>query len=486
MSLKDDILDGVAWKTVARVFGQVVYFGFNVLLARLLTPEAFGVFGMILIFTGFAKTFGRMGFGAALIQRKEITEAHRSSVFWLNIGIGLLLGGIIASLAPAIAWFFDEPSLLYLTPVVALNFPLFSLVIVQRSIMNRDMDFRALAIVETTGITLSGALGVWMAFADYGVWSLVGKTLSATAIEAAVLWMISNWRPRWMFDLEAVKELFNFSFHTFGFEAYNYWAGKGDDLLVGRFIGAAALGVYTRAYSTMLLPVHQITNVLTKVMFPALSKIQGEVERVRDLYLRAVRAIGLVEIPLMMILFVVADALVPALFGSHWNEVIPVLRILCVAGIILPIASTVGWIFKSQGRADWQFRWGLFGTTVTLGANVLGVLYGTIEAVALSYVIAKCVLVPGSYYFAGKLIDMKFWEPAVAVREVFMCSLLAASGSWLLDWYAASAWSMWPQLGAEVAVGVAIYVALVVGLRLDAYVDLRDQLVHKFPSLGSN
>ncbi|MFB6372326.1 MAG: lipopolysaccharide biosynthesis protein [Bradymonadaceae bacterium] len=474
MALKDDILGGVAWKSVARITGQTLSFLFSILLARLLTPEAFGLFGMILVFTGFAEKFGNLGFGAALIQRETIEEAHRSSVFWLNLGIGILLAGVIAASSPLIAGFFGAPKLVPLTIVVAFNFILYALVIVQKSLQNRQMNFQNLAYVEFAAIFVSGAVGVTMALTGFGVWSLVGKTMTATATTAVTLWIVSDWKPKAMFDLSAVKELFSFSAHTFGFEAYNYWAGKADDLLVGRFISASALGVYTRAYSTMLMPVTQVT------------KIQDDPDRVRRLYLRAIAAIGLITMPLMTVLFVVADSFVIGVYGPQWVEVIPVLKILCGAGLILPIASTVGWIYKSQGRADWQFYWGLFGTTMTLIATVLGIWVGTVEAVAASYVIAKVVLVPGSYYFAGKLIGMKVREVPKALAGVAVCAGLAAGMTYLLGQSIPQQWPHWLQFATQAPFGMTCYLAFVHLFAIDAYEDVRTEALEQIDKLGSD
>jgi len=504
MALKDDILEGVAWKTVAQTVGEGASMLFTILLVRLLTPEDFGLFGMILVFTDFAQSFGRLGFGAALVQRKELSEAHRSSVFWLNIGAGLVLAGAVAGAAPLIALFYGEPRLVEITIVVSLNFILTSLVIVQRSLQKRKMNFDILAYVKFASIFASGLVGVGMALTDYGVWSLVGKVLTSTAVTGVALWVLSNWRPRWLFDWSALKELLDFSAHTFGFQIYNFWAGKADDVLVGKYIGSFGLGIYTRAYETMLIPVQQITSTLSDVMFPALSKIQDEKDRVRRLYLRAISAIGLVTIPLMLLLLVVTDSFVLAVFGPKWSGVIPVLQILCLAGVILPIASTVGWIFRSQGRADWQFYWGLFGTSVTLGLTVLGTWLGVelsitppdpgaplaayapasdvigATCVGASYVVAKCLLVPGSYYFAGKLIDMKVREVPLALKEVFASAVTAAIAIYALEETVTDGLGPWLELGIQAPTGILLYLAIVHLFQVDAYLDVRKQLFDKW------
>lgn len=500
MSLKDDILSGIAWKTVAQTVGEGASVLFTILMVRLLTPEDFGLFGMILVFTDFAKSFGRLGFGAALIQRKNLTEHHRSSVFWLNIAAGLILAGIIAASAPLIAAFYGEPRLVELTLVVSLDFIFSSFVIVQRALMNRKMNFKLLAYVKFISIVASGLIGVGMALSDFGVWSLVAKVMSSTAVTGIALWTFSEWSPEWTFDWTALKELLDFSAHTFGFEVYNYWAGKADDLLVGRYIGSYGLGIYTRAYETMLVPVQQITSTLRDVMFPALSKIQDDEDRVRELYLRAISAIGLITIPMMLLLLVVTDSFVIAVFGPNWSGVIPVLQILCGAGVILPIASTVGWIFKSQGRADWQFRWGLFGTSVTLILTAVATWVGVelslrppdpsaplaafvpasdvIGAVCVgaSYVVAKILLVPGSYYFAGKLIDMKVREVPLALKEVFFAAVAAAGAVFALELAVTDAYGPWANLAIQVPAGILLYFVLVHVFQVDAYLDVREQV----------
>jgi O-antigen/teichoic acid export membrane protein len=254
----------------------------------------------------------------------------------------------------------------------------------------------------------------------------------------------------------------------------------------------------------MLIPVQQITSTLSDVMFPALSKIQDEKDRVRRLYLRAISAIGLVTIPLMLLLLVVTDSFVLAVFGPKWSGVIPVLQILCLAGVILPIASTVGWIFRSQGRADWQFYWGLFGTSVTLGLTVLGTWLGVelsitppdpgaplaayapasdvigATCVGASYVVAKCLLVPGSYYFAGKLIDMKVREVPLALKEVFASAVTAAIAIYALEETVTDGLGPWLELGIQAPTGILLYLAIVHLFQVDAYLDVRKQLFDKW------
>lgn len=472
--LRRQTFSGLRWSAASQAVQQGARFAIAVVLARLLAPEQFGLIGMIYIFTGFAAVLGDLGLGAALVQRRDIDDDHLTAVFWTSIAAGGALTLAFIAGAPLVAAFYDEPALRPLTTVIAFEFVIVSLAVVHRALMNRRMDFRSLSIVETGAAVLSGTLGIAMALMGFGVWSLVAQSLAAAVVSALWMWALSPWRPRLSARRGSLRELFGFSSNLLGFSVLNYWVRNFDDLLVGRVVGSAALGVYTRAYGLMLMPLTQISHVVGRVMFPALSSIQGETARVREIYLRALRAIALITFPMMVGLLVVADEFVLALLGPKWVDLIPVLRIFCLLGIVQSIGVTVGWIYQSQGRTDLMFRWGIAAGAVVMLAFAIGIQWGMI-GVAIAYVVASGgVLLYPSFAIPGRLIGLTFADIVRALAPTMVCAGLMGGAVFAVDLLLPGRWPDWAALVSETATGAAVYLALIHLLALPAYRDVRE------------
>jgi PST family polysaccharide transporter len=484
MYLKDQAIAGIEWTAGARVAKLILQFIISVILARLLSPKDFGLIGMIVVFTGFAALFSEMGLGAALIQRKVIEERHLSSIFWLNIAVGLILTCIFFAAAPLISKFYNEPRLKIITMLVSVNFFLSSFKAVQFSILSRSMDFRKLAVIETTTMFIAGAFAITLALIGYGVWSLAWQMIITTIIGVILFWFFTDWRPRFQFDKNAVKELLGFSGNLLGFNVFNYWARNVDNLLVGKFISSTGLGIYSKAYGLMLMPLSQISSTLGRVIFPSLSKSQDDEVLTKRIYLKTIGAIALLTLPMMTGLFVVADSFVLALLGPKWEDVIPVLRVLCLVGITQSIGTTVGWIYSSQGRTDLMFRWGMVAGTIGITSFITGICIGSVIAVAYCYAMANILLFYHNFAIPGKLINMTFSEVLRCVSGKFVCALLMSAGVYLLAINMPSEWPHWLRLMVLVPFGMIFYVVIIHFLKLRAYLEIkeliREQWVNHF------
>ncbi len=478
-------ISGLGWSLGAQILKQGWQFLVAVFLARLLTPREFGLVAMVVVFSGFAGLVNDLGFGPALVQRQDIAERHQSSVFWVNVAFGLTIAGLLAAVSPLIARFYHEPRLVPVTILVSLGFPISSLAVVQRASLTRQMDFRSLGLIDIGNATVSGIIAVFLAWSGFGVWSLVAQMLSLAIFEVVGLWCVSDWRPRRLFDRSAIRELFRFSSNLTGFTAINYWYRNGDNLLVGKFFGSAALGIYSRAYNTMLLPLNQITYVVSKVMFPALSRLQEDKARVKEIYLRSVAMIALITFPMMLGLLVVADHFILAIFGTAWAGVIPILRVFCVLGMVQSVYSTIGWIYQSQGRTDWMFRWGIFSAAVSMAGMVLGVWIGSPLAMAACLTVIGILLLPLGFGIPGKLIGLTTSEVVRSVLGVTGCATAMAVFVWVLELLLPHDWSHWLSLGVEVLAGATIYAILLHLFQPAPYLGLRAILVrHAEVSFG--
>ncbi|MCS4034707.1 PST family polysaccharide transporter [Salinibacter ruber] len=465
---REKTLLGLSWSVFAQVGKQAFRFIFAVILARLLSPREFGLVGMVMIFTGFAGLFSDLGLGAALVQKQGITEKHKSSVFWLNVGVGTLLTAIFVAGAPLVAEFYDEPLLVPITMVLGANFFIGGLSSVHQTLFRKKIDFKSLAVVEIASIVGGGTLGIWMAYTGFGVWSLVAKGLASSALTASLLWIMSPWIPRLTFDWEATKDLMGFSLNLLGEKSINYWVRKGDDILIGKVLGSDALGLYTKAYGVMLLPTRQISGVVSRVMFPSLSTIQENTDRVRRVFFRMTRTIALLTFPMMLGLLAVAESFVIGVFGSQWSEMIPILQVFCVIGLMQSVGTLKGNLFLSQGRSDLMFRLGLFIKPMLLTGIIVGLQWGVV-GVAYGYATAVLLATYPEWRYAGQLVGFTYGDLAYELSGIFACATGMAAGVYALGFALPPEWPHWLRLLTQVPTGVVVYWGLVHSFGVQAY-----------------
>jgi PST family polysaccharide transporter len=474
MSLKKRTIAGIEWSVAARVLKTLLQFLIFVVLVRLLAPKDFGLMAMSMVFSGFVSIFSEIGFVAAIIQKLDINENHLSSVFWVNLFLGIILTLVLALLAPLISRFYKEPLLEPITVLISTTFFISSLNSIHKAILKRSMDFKKLAIAETLAILIAGSLAVVLALLNFGVWSLVWQSIATAIASVLIFWKVSNWRPQLKFDPKAIKDLFNFSKNLLGFNFFNYWSRNLDDLLIGKFIGTAALGIYTRAYGLMMMPINQIASTIGQVMFPSLSKIQNDRVRVKEIYLKTIGIIALVTFPFMTVLLMVSESFILAVFGSKWAEMIPILRIFCVIGLIQSIVSTVGWIYYSQGRTDLMFRWGIAAGTVGITSFTLGVWIGSVQAVASCYAVANILLLYHNFTIPGRLINMTFYDVIARVKGILGCAIIMALCVSFLGFLIPQGWPHWSKLIIQVPFGVVIYIVLIHSINLKTYSQVKE------------
>ncbi|MBU1044908.1 MAG: MOP flippase family protein [Candidatus Omnitrophica bacterium] len=405
MSLRQKTIQGLWWGFGARVFIQLSQFIIMAVLAHLLSPSDFGLIGMVTVYFGFALMFGELGVSAALIQSQKVNQDHFSSAFWINLLAGITLSLIFLLSAPFIAGFYAKPELIKLIRVISISCFISSFSIVQSAILRKEMNFKAIALAESAAILIAGILGIFAALNGKGVWSLVFHFMSFIFIKSVLVWFFSPWRPKFLFSKTAIKDIFSFSMNMTGLNIVEYFARNIDYLLVGKFLGAGALGLYTLAYKFMLYPLQNISNVIGGVMFPAFSKIQDDLEKVRANYLKMVKAIALISFPLMLGMFVLAPEFIRIVFGIKWEQAIPIVRILSFCGMLQSIEATVGDIFRSQGRSDIHFRLQVVGTIIVSLCISIGLKWG-IKGVACLYALYNFAWVPYLISRSNNLIKL--------------------------------------------------------------------------------
>lgn len=443
---------------------------FTIWLARLLSPEDFGVLAMIAVFTGLAQLLSDVGLGAALIQNRNTTEDHYSSVFWFNVAVGATMTVAFIALAPSIANFYDTPVIEPLLGVLAFQFIIGSLVLVPQQRLIKHLKFGKISIANIVAMLVSNSLGVYLAMEGFGVWSLVWKALTQTILITVIIYLLAHWLPKLIFSLKAIKELFLFSVYVLGTELLQYFTNNLDSLIVGRFLGAESAGLLDRSKSLKTLPLANVSSVIGNVMFPALSLLKDDTARVKAVYLRSTGAIAFATFPLMIGLMAVADNFVIGLLGDQWSGMIFLFQVLCIGGIASSIVTVTGSVYKSQGASKLQFHTNLITKPITISLVLVGInwgLLGVVIALTASTWINSMITIRR----AGPLINLSVFELVrpIAPSLAIACTmgLLTYGLGLILDEYTAII-----TLLIQVFFGALVYLVLALIFRPAASVDI--------------
>ena len=473
-------LSGMSWTGGTRVVQLALQFGFAVALARLLPPRDFGLIAALTVFTGFGILFTDLGISPAIVQRRVIEERHLNSAFWLNVLMGTLLMLITMALAPALADFYSEPQLEALTLVSAPAFLLSALAAVQNAILDRQMKFRKLSLIETAALIAGNSFAVAMALTGFGVWSLIGLSLALAGFRLIFLWFSVSWRPRTGPERQALRELWAFGKGFTGFTALTYWARNADNLLVGRFIGVDPLAFYNRAYNLMALPNTTIGAVTTRVMIPALSRLQEDKERVKKIYVQSIGLITLLMFPVVIGMLTLSGPFILTLYGQRWAPVAPLLQILSAVSLIQVVTGTASWIFLTQGRTNMLFRWGVFSSVTAILSFVVGLPWG-VKGVCVAYLCWNVLITYPLLAYAGRLVALKPSEVARAVAGVVGAALIMAGAIEAAEAAVPAGWSSAVQLLIGIVVGSVAYLLACQILKPEPFLELR-RLISEYRS----
>ena len=440
MNLKQKAVKGIAWSFIQRWGSQLISFSVFLLLARLLSPEDFGLIAMSGVFIAFMKVFLDQGFASAIVQRKTVEREHLDTAFWVSIATSLLLVGVAWASAGWVADFYHEPLLAKVIRLLSINFIFKSLNSVQNAILTRKLAFKTLALRSLIGMTIGGAVGVTMALRGFGVWSLVGYQLATSIIEVPVLWAVTDWRPGLRYSGQHFREMFDFGVHVIGMNGLVFLNSYSDNLLIGYYLGPAALGYYTVAYRVLTVLTTLLSKTTNQVAFPTFSKLQQEPERLERAFYKATHLTSLLSFPAFLGIVAMAPEIVPSLFGEQWAPSIPVMQVLAFIGILRTVFQFNGPIMMAMGRPDWRFKMNIFNTVVNLACFIIVVRWG-ILAVAIAFVVRSYLLAPVGLWLIKKLIRIdlgvylrQYQTPLLGslVMVTLMMSLKALLSPWLL------------------------------------------------------
>ena len=402
---KKKTVTGLKWNMISQVVTQIVTFGIGILLMRLLSPNDFGLIGMVTVFSGFVAIFKDFGLTHSLIQKKHINLVDKSTIFYANVIIGALLTIVLFVAAKYIASFYNSDQLYDITKTIAFIFIIKSLGMVHFALLKRKLEFKKIFYINSFTVIFGGAFSVYLALNNYGVWTLVYQQIITSLSSTILVWVINSWKPDFVFSFKALKSHLQFGLPLLVSSNITYWSRNVDNLLIGKFFSSQALGLYSRAYNLMMLPITQVSRVVSTVMLPSLSIIQEDRIRVKILYLKMARTIAFITFPMMGILFVATHPLIELVFGVKWLGIIPLLKLFAVMGASQSIGTLSGVIYISQAKTKLQFKVSAFNTTIIIIAFIIGVQI-SLYAIALAYLIAHLITLFPMYFYMGKIINL--------------------------------------------------------------------------------
>lgn len=427
-NLKRRSVRGAAVTGGAQALKFVIRFGGTAILARLLAPADFGLVAMTTVMTGFVAMFTDAGLASATVQRPRIDHGEVSTLFWINAALGLALALLVLVLAPGIAWFYGDSRLAPISAVIGLTFVFAGVTVQHQALLRREMRFKLLAITDVVSIGAGTAVAVAMAWRGFGFWSLVGLQVATSAVQAAMVWVALDWRPGRPQQVRRTLPLLRFGGNVLAFNLLNYFARQADNLLIGWYWGASALGLYDKAYSLLLLPIKQINGPLASVALPALARTQSEPARFARFFLGGVQAIASLCVPLVVIVALFADEVVRLWLGPGWEESAHLFRLLAVAAALGAINNPVGWLLVALGHTRRYRQLGFRNSAVIVSSFALGLPYGA-EGVALAYSVATAALFLPTWWFVLRGTPVALGRLGLTLVPPIVSTLLAAAAA---------------------------------------------------------
>jgi len=431
-----------------------------VVLARLLTPQDYGLIGMVAILVGFLGMFQYLGLSTATIQWSDLNHQQVSALFWMNMVLSAAIMLATIAAAPLAAWFYKEPRLIGITIGYAVSILVTGLYIQHEAILIRQMRFAITAVIEVAAMAIG--LGAAIVAAIYGAryWALVINQLVLAMVSVVGMWAACRWRPSLPRRSAGVRSMLKFGGNVTGFNVMQYFARNADNALIGKFWGAYQLGLYSRAYQMLLMPMQQINAPLAAVAVPALSRLADSPERYRDAYLKILEKLVMITMPLGALMIATSDWLVLLLLGPQWKETGTIFMLLGIAAIIQPVTKTSWWLFSTQGRSRDLFHWGVISAVIAVGSIIAGLPWGA-KGVAATYAISDlCIATPLLFWYVGRRGPIRasdFYRtitPSVAASLCALCVVVISR-----PWLANVSWLVTRlTLSGVIAVAVALIV----------------------------
>ena len=409
----------------------IIQLGSTMILARILSPQDYGINAMAMTITGFAGMFSSFGLSTATVQRSDITHEQVSTLFWGNVLIGFLISLATAAISPAAAWFYKAPELLSVMLTLSVIFAITGMGVQHQALLIRQMRFFSIVSINVVSMLAGVVVAIIAGFAGFGYWALVFNLLTFVVLNTTGYWWLCKWIPGLPRRDTGVGRMIRFGSNLVGSNVVNYFPRHMDNVLIGRYLGSDALGLYSKAYQLLMMPITNLRNPLTRVAIPSLSRLQEDPEQYHDYFLKCVSLLAFLSMPVVAFMFVFSDQLIRLLLGPQWVGASEIFKILALAAFIQPVASTNEMVLISSGQGRLLLRLSVITAVVTCLSFAIGLPWGA-KGVAAAYAMANYLLFFPIFYYSLKNTDITLVHMAESIYKPIFSSLLTGGGCVLI------------------------------------------------------
>jgi O-antigen/teichoic acid export membrane protein len=467
----------------ARVCAQSLYFALRIgalmVLARLLDPKDFGLVGMVTAFTSVLNLFRDFGLSTVTVQRVDISEEQISTLFWVNVLVGAILTVSLAVMAPVVARFYHEPRLYWVTIILATGFLINAAGVQHSALLQREIRFTALAVIQVVALVVSTALGIGAALLGYGYWSLVVLSLTLPMVSTVACWLATSWIPSRPRKGVGIRPMIHFGGSVTLISLIVYVAYNLDKVLLGRFWGAEALGIYGRSYQIINIPTDNLNSAVGEVAFAALSRLQGDPVRLRNYFLKGYSLVLALTVPITCIIAIFPHDLVMVILGVKWGAAAKILQLLAPTVLVFAVINPLGWLLFAIGMIKRSLKIALVLTPVVIAGYCLGLRYGP-NGVALGFSAAITLWALPHIAWGVHGTPISFGDIIKVMTKPLFSGIVAVA--FALGFQAlCSQWPPFPRLflGATILLGIYGVILLYVMGQRGFYVDLLRQLFRR-------
>ena len=474
-TLKNKTVNGLAWSALDNTARYGIQFVIGIVLARLLSPDDYGLLGLVGIFTVVCTALVNGGFTTALIRKKDATDDDFNTVFICNLSMSLLLYALIFVCAPLIAEFFGRDELVALVRVSSLGLVIGALALVQQTRLTKRIDFKTQTKITLVSSAVSGIVGIAMALLGFGVWALVAQQLASHVLSTTQLYIYNRWLPRPSFSVASFHDLFGFGWKMMLSALLDAVWKELYQVVVGKFYNPATLGQYTRGQHYAKLFSQNLTMVVQRVTYPVLSSIQDEPERMVSAYRRIIRTSMFITAVTLLFLGAVSEPLIYCMIGPKWHEASTYLPLICLNSTLYPLHAINLNMLQVQGRSDLFLGLEVAKKISALAPLFIGAFVGIMPMLYANIVVGIASYFLNSHY-SGRLLGYGSWMQIKDVAPSFGVAAAVALSVWFLKYLSLSYWVILPL---QMAVGAVVFFTICRAFNHNEYNEIIDMLRKK-------
>lgn len=468
-SLKQKTVKGMGWSAIDQVSRMGIQFIVGIVLARLLSPDEYGLIGILTIFITVFTFVCDSGFTNALIRKKDAKDIDYSTVFYVNLGLSVVMALALFLCAPFIAKFFERPELVSLTQVMSSVVVINALAIVQRARLTKAVDFKTQTKITLISSVISGIVGITMAYTGFGVWALVGQQITAQAVNTILLWIYNKWLPKLEFSIASFKEMWAFGWKLLVSGLIDTTWTEIYQVVIGKCYTPATLGLYTRATQFTKMFSSNLNGVIQRVSFPVLAEMQDDKVRLKNGYKRVIRCTMLPTFVLMLGLAACAKPMVLFLIGEKWLGCVPFIQLVCFSSMLYPLHSLNLNMLQVQGRSDLFLRLEIIKKCVAVGPLLLGIfidIYWMISGSVLTSFFAYYL----NAYYSGPFLNYSIKEQVKDIFPSFFVAVSMAIPVYAMSFLPVTAYALFPL---QIIAGAIIVIVICESKKLPEYLEIK-------------